>query len=397
MATALGLPGYVEGMTGDKSLSKAVNRGLLLDLVRRGPTSRATLAKESGLNKATVSAQIAELIGLGIVRETGIGDSGLGRKPIMLEIDAPAAYSLGVSIMTTTLHAVVMDAAGAIVRDETTALSDASPAAATKELAALIEKYRKEFSYSIFGLVGAGIAVPGAVEKESELVIRSAKLDWTAVDLRRALTEAYGGRIHVGNDATLATIAERELYAPEAQDLVCVFIDEGIGSGAYINGAIHYGHNGRFGEVGHMTIVHGGRRCPCGNFGCWDYYGSEIALREAIGAVRRSPPPDQAETLALAAELPDWCAPVFEDFVAYLTSGVASLVNAFAPSVLVVNCAVLEASPKLFGRLKDGLEDRAMAHFPLCELRLSSLGRTAPALGAAMAIQRKFFNDLVVS
>lgn len=397
MAIDLGLPGYVEGMTGDKSLSKAVNRGLLLDLVRRGPTSRAALAKESGLNKATVSAQIAELIGLGIVRETGTGDSGLGRKPIMLEIDAPAAYSLGLSIMTTTLHAVVMDAEGSIVRDEISPLPDASPAAATRELAALIEKYRKEFAYSAFGLIGAGIAVPGAVEKESELVIRSAKLDWTAVDIRKSLAESYGGRLHIGNDATLATIAERELYAPEARDLVCVFIDEGIGSGAYINGAIHYGHNGRFGEVGHMTIVHGGKRCPCGNFGCWDYYGSEIALREALGVLRGGNPPDPAETLRLAAELPDWCVPAFGDFIGYLTSGVASLVNAFAPSVLVVNCAVLEASPKLFGRLKEGLEDRAMAHFPLCELRLSTLGRTAPALGAAMAVQRKFFNDLVVS
>lgn len=397
MSIDLGLPPYVGRMTGDRSLSKAVNRGILLDLVRSGATSRAALAKESGLNKATVSSQIAELIGLGVVRETGTGDSDLGRKPIMLEIDATSGYSLGLSLSTGTLHAIAIDAAGTIVRDESLPLPDHRPEAAAQTISRAIDRFQRDCASARYGLIGVGIAVPGAVEKETELVIRSAKLDWTAVDLRRSLAESFPGRLHIGNDATLGTIAERELYAPEARDLVCVFVDEGIGSGAYVNGTIHYGHDGRFGEVGHMTLVHGGRRCPCGNFGCWDLYGSALALREAVGRARGRTIPDEEETLALAETLPSWCAPAFDDFVSYLTSGVASLVNAFAPSVLIVNCPVLQASPALFSRLQEGLQDRAMAHFPLCELRLSALGRRAPALGAAMAVQEQFYREIAVS
>lgn len=397
MEIDLGLPAYVGKMTGDKSLSKAVNRGLLLDLVRKGgETSRAALAKASGLNKATVSSQIGELIAMGIVRETGMGDSGLGRKPILLRIAPEAGRALGLSIATGALHAVALDAAGGIVREEAVPLPDKAPPAAARAVAEVVARYASEAAGSRYGLVGVGIAVPGAVEKDTELVVRSAKLDWTAVDLRGALAASWPGRLHVGNDSTLATIAERELYASDARDLVCVVIDEGIGSGAYVNGTIHYGHNGRFGEVGHMTIQHGGKRCPCGNYGCWDLYGSELALREAIGRARGGPVPDQEETLALAAALPSWCEPAFDDFVGYLTSGVSSLVNAFAPSVVVVNCAVLEAAPRLFERLREGVLDRAMAHFPVCELRLSALGRSAPALGAAMAVQEMFYRNLVL-
>ncbi len=410
--TELGIPACADGRTGDKSLSKVVNRALLLDLLRKGGSaSRASLAKASGLTKVTVSSQVAELIGLGIVRETGAGPSELGRKPVMLEIDASAGYALGVSITTESLHTVATDATGRILRDERLPLSDPSPDRVAEAIVASVKAARKRYARSRYGLFGVGIAVPGAVERQTGRVVRSAKLDWTDVELKRAVGKRYDGILHVGNDATLATIAEREMHAPDADDFVCLLIDEGIGSGAYINGAIHYGHNGQFGEVGHMTIKHGGPRCPCGNFGCWDLYGSELALRQAIGTARpidaarpsdASRPadaagvPDLDETLALAADPPAWCRPAFVDFVDYVTTGVVSIVNSMAPTTMSINCAVLAAAPALFEAIKAGVADRAMAHVSACELRISSLGKSAPAAGACMAVSQRFFEALVL-
>ncbi|MBU0928284.1 MAG: ROK family protein [Spirochaetes bacterium] len=392
-----GIPPYVDGRTGDKNLSKVVNRALLLDLLRaRSGASRASLAKESGLTKVTVSSQVAELIALGIVKETGAGASDLGRKPVMLEIDGAAGYALGVSIATDRLHAVTMDAAGATVRDEDCPLPDASPESVVGAIASVVRAAKKKYRQSRFGLFGVGIAVPGAVERETGRVVRSAKLDWSDVPLKKAVARHFDGILRVGNDATLATIAERELYAPGADDFVCLLIDEGIGSGAYINGAIHYGHNGQFGEVGHMTIVHGGPRCPCGNEGCWDLYGSELALRQALGAARSGPVPDAAEAIALAGARPAWAEGSFRDFVDYLTTGVVSVVNSMAPTTLAINSAILAASPAMFEALKAAVADRAMSHVSACELRLSSLGKAAPAVGACMAAAERFFEGLVL-
>jgi len=407
--TELGIPACADGRTGDKSLSKVVNRALLLDLLRKGGSaSRASLAKASGLNKVTVSSQVAELIDIGIVMETGAGPSELGRKPVMLEIDASAGYALGVSITTESLHTVVMDATGRIQRDERQPLPDPSPDRVAEAVVASIKAAKKRYSRSRYGLFGVGIAVPGAVERQTGRVVRSAKLDWTDVELKQAVGKRYDGILHVGNDATLATIAEREMHAPDADDFVCLLIDEGIGSGAYINGAIHYGHNGQFGEVGHMTINHGGPRCPCGNFGCWDLYGSELALRQAVGRMRpagASRPvgapdaagvPDLEETLALAADPPAWCRAAFDDFVGYVTTGVVSIVNSMAPTTLSINCAVLAAAPALFEAIKAAVADRAMAHVSACERRISSLGKSAPAAGACMAVSQRFFEGLVL-
>jgi predicted NBD/HSP70 family sugar kinase len=392
-----GIPAYVNGRTGDKDLSRVVNRALLLNLLRRnGSVSRASLAKESGLTKVTVSSQVADLIKLGVVKETGIGASELGRKPVMLEVDGEAGMALGISISTGSLHVVTMNLAGKTERDESLPIEDHTPEGVSAAIMAVVQKAKRRAKQSRFGLYGIGIAVPGAVERGTGRVVRSAKLNWTNVPFRENLARLYRGILHVGNDAALATIAERQLHDPEVDDFVCLLIDEGIGSGAYINGAIHYGHNGQYGEVGHMTIVHGGPQCPCGNRGCWDLYGSELALRQALGAARKGPAPDEEELLALAAAPPAWSRKAFDDFIGYLTSGVVSVINSTAPSTMAINSGVLAASPGMFEALKAGVADRAMAHMSRCDIRLSSLGKAAAAIGAAMAATDSFYERLVL-
>jgi predicted NBD/HSP70 family sugar kinase len=401
------LPSYLKGMTGDRNLSKALNRSILLDFLRqqsgpfgRGRTgdtavgySRAALAKKSGLNKATVSSQIAELIEMGIVRETGMGDFGLGRKPVMLEIDGRAGYVLGISITSESIHGITMNLAGDIIGDDLFPLQGAAPNQIVKHIQRIIPLVEKRLPPSRYGLFGLGIAVPGVVDINDEHVVRSAKLNWTNVPLRDIVAGKFKGILHIGNDATLATVAERELFGQKIQDLLCLLIDEGIGSGAYINGSIYYGHDGKFGEVGHMTIVHGGKPCPCGNIGCWDLYGTELALRQSLAG--KGPIPSIEHMLTLAEELPASRQKAFHAFVGYITTGLVGLINAFAPEAVIINSAVLNVSPLLFDELKKEVAGRTMTKNPECEIRLSSLGKAAPAMGACVAVQERFFQELM--
>ncbi len=393
----MGLPSYVEGMTGDKSLSKAVNRGLLLNILREeGSISRASLAKKSGLNKATVSSQIGELIEMGIVRETGTGQSGLGRKPVMLEIAGNAGYTLGISIISESLHVTAMDLSQKIVIENLVPVTEVAPEKIFQLILRVIRKIEKKLPPSFYGLTGVGIAIPGVVDREGEKVILSARFNWTNVSLRNRIEKKYKGILHIGNDATLATVAEREYYNRESQDLICVLIDEGIGSGAYINGSVHYGYSGKFGEVGHMTIAYNGSRCPCGNYGCWDWLGSEAALRKNLAKAGDGKIPSQERMLQLAAERPAWSKPVFDHFIDYSAAGVVSLINAFGPSSVVINSDVLRASEELYANFKKGVEERTMNRSPECEIKLSTFGKTAPSIGACIAVMEKFYHTLVL-
>ena len=204
----LRIPQYLDGRTGDKTLSKAVNRALLLNVLRkRGASSRASLAKMSGLHKVTVSSQIAELIELGIVKETGTGESELGRKPIMLEIAGESGYALGISISTACLVVVAMDLAGKTDYREFIPLEAYSPEAVLEAILSIIRKAKRRYRKSKFGLFGMGIAVPGAIDRSTGRVAFSAKLEWKNVPFRENLSKHFGGILHIGNDATLATIA----------------------------------------------------------------------------------------------------------------------------------------------------------------------------------------------
>jgi predicted NBD/HSP70 family sugar kinase len=400
---AIDLPSYLKGKTGDKYLSKALNRSILLDLLRQkggvsagGRTtgcSRAALAKKSGLNKATVSSQVAELIEMGIVRETGMGDAWLGRKPVMLEIDGSAGSVLGISITSESIHGITMDLAGNIIGDDLFPLKTTASAQVVKHIQHIIVSTEKRLPPSRYGLFGLGIAVPGVVNKNDEPVICSAKLNWTNVPLKDRVAETFKGLLYIGNNAALAALAERELFEPESQDLLCLLINEGIGSGAYINGTIYHGHDGKFGEVGHMTIVHGGKRCSCGNTGCWDLYGTELALRQSLS--RDGLIPSLETVLTLAKELSPSCRKAFHNFVEYITTGLVSLINIFAPETVIINSAVLAVSPGLFEKLKKETAERTMTRKAECEIRLSSLGETAPAIGACAAVQEQFFHKLV--
>jgi predicted NBD/HSP70 family sugar kinase len=393
----LGIPKYLDGRNGDKAFSKAINRARLLDILRgRGEASRAFLARDSGLNKATVSSQIGELIDLGIVREIGTCESSMGRRPVMIEIDGSTGYALGISVSTASLHVVVCNVAGAVASDETLPLTDHTPEAVAAAIKTVIKSIRRRYGKARFGLYGVGIAVPGTVDRSTGTVVRSAKLGWENAPLGKFLEGGSFPGLSVGNDAMLACIAEHELFAPEVEDFVCLLVDEGIGSGAYLNGSPYFGSNGQFGEVGHMTIVQGGERCPCGNIGCWDLYGSELSLRQALGAARAGAAPASEELTALATDLPAWSRKTFSRFVNCHISGVTSIVNAMAPSVVVVNSSVFSASPEMFERLKAGVAARALSRSDACDIRLSSLCKTAPAIGAALAVTDRFFEDLVL-
>ena len=85
----------------DQSFMKAMNRSIGLDLLRfHSPISRTQISQISGLNKASVTLLIGELIDDGYAVEVGKGHShGGGRRPIMLKFNADSGHAIGVDLV----------------------------------------------------------------------------------------------------------------------------------------------------------------------------------------------------------------------------------------------------------------------------------------------------------
>jgi predicted NBD/HSP70 family sugar kinase len=380
-----------EPMTGDSSLLKALNKSTLLRLIRRhAPISRAELAKRTHLTRATVSALVEELIGERLVAETGIGASSGGRKPVLLQIDAEAGYVIGLDLRRTDVLAVVADLRGNARRELRRKLDAPSdPARTLAQLIALTRELQAALPDSPLGVVGVGLGIAGLVAFPSGRILFVPAHDWRLLDWRQPLEQALGIPVIIENEANLAALAEHDIGAAQhATELLYVSVSAGIGAGYIVGGELYRGAGGYAGEVGHTTIELNGRRCPCGNRGCWETYASEQALAESLGL---SYEPHAGEAILAGAEQGDpHVLEALERTASYLGIGIGNMIHALNPQMIVVGGAISRYCRWLQPKLEATIRER----FPFipsfaAPIRFSELGETATAQGAIAYVLRE--------
>ncbi len=138
-----------------------INRQIVLNYVReREPISRAEIARETDLQRSTISAIVEDLKTEGLVEEVGEGESTGGRRPTLLKLRAKETIAIGVAITPTRTTVATSDLAGRVVEQQEF-LTDPDP---DKTLADVINLVR-EFSARNKGLIeGVGVSLPGLVD-----------------------------------------------------------------------------------------------------------------------------------------------------------------------------------------------------------------------------------------
>jgi glucokinase len=129
-------------------------------------------------------------------------------------------------------------------------------------------------------LAGVGVGSPGDTNEETGVVAGARNLPgWEGTfPLGEALAKAFGTEVRVGNDVDVATNAEFELGAGKPyKTILGVFWGTGVGGGLILDGKRWIGR-GAAGEIGHMVVVIGGARCPCGRKGCMEAYAGRGAM-----------------------------------------------------------------------------------------------------------------------
>ena len=129
-------------------------------------------------------------------------------------------------------------------------------------------------------LEGVGVGSPGVVDDKAGTVASARNLpSWEeAYPLRDALAEALGTGVRLGNDVQVATDAEFALGSAQPyKSILGVFWGTGVGGGIVLNGKPWVGRSAA-GEIGHVVVRMGGRRCPCGRRGCMEAYAGRLSL-----------------------------------------------------------------------------------------------------------------------
>jgi glucokinase len=208
-----------------------------------------------------------------------------------------------------------------------------------------------------------GVGVAGQIDAATGTVRFAPNLGWRNVPLRAELERTLRLPVVVVNDVRAATFGEWAHGAGKGvNNLVCLFVGTGIGGGVVSGGQLLEGSGNAAGELGHMTIVAGGRPCHCPNRGCLEAYAGGWAITERAQDAIRADPHSGVAAVALAGSVEQITTAVIaqaykaEDSFArhliaetgqYLAAGVVGIVNAFNPSVLIFGGGVIEGLPEL--------------------------------------------------
>jgi glucokinase len=130
-----------------------------------------------------------------------------------------------------------------------------------------------------YELAGIGIGAPDA-NFHRGTIEHAPNLAWKGiVPLADLVRKQINVPVVVTNDANAAAMGEMIFGgAKKMKDFIVLTLGTGLGSGIVIDGKMVYGHTGFAGELGHMTVVPGGRECGCGRKGCFEAYGSATGL-----------------------------------------------------------------------------------------------------------------------
>jgi glucokinase len=222
--------------------------------------------------------------------------------------------------------------------------------------------------------LGIGIGSPGPLNRETGVVIFTPNLGWRDFPLRDRVQDAVRLPATLDNDANCATLGEWWLGAARgARHVVGLTLGTGIGGGLILDGRLYHGISDVAGELGHMTIDSNGRRCGCGNYGCLEAYASGTAIamraREAVAGGEPSTLPQlvegdlskitAAQVYGAAKDGDALAVEVVRETARFLGIGVANLLNAFNPEVVVLAGGVTQAGDALFEPMRAEVRRRA--------------------------------------
>jgi glucokinase len=228
-------------------------------------------------------------------------------------------------------------------------------------------------------------------------------LPWQGEPLRELLEDRLGCPVALDNDANCAARAEAHHGAARgAASALMITMGTGIGGAVLLDGRVLRGANGMAGEFGHMQVVPDGQACECGKKGCWEQYSSGNALvRNARVLMAEQPSvldemsggnPERVTgpMVTSAAEEGDLVArAAFATVGEWLGVGVANLVAAFDPDVVVIGGGVSAAGDKLLDPARSALQRTLVgaAHRVVPDLVAAQLGPQAGMIGAALLVR----------
>lgn len=383
---------------------------LVLAGVRAGGLrTRPELVRQLGLGRNVVSQRVAELIELGLLQDGSMAPSTGGRPSRQLRFRSAAGCLLVAELGATHLQAAVTDLDGDVLVQRAEALDvSAGPEATLDRVEQLFDEVLAARTAPVVPLWGVGVGLPGPVEfSRGRPIVPPIMPGWDGYPVRDRLATRYAVPAWVDNDANVLALGElRAGIGRGEQDLIYVKVGTGIGAGLISGNRLHRGAQGAAGDIGHVSVRDDDAvLCRCGNTGCLEALAGGFAIvRDGLAAARDGRSTALADALASNGGL------TVEDVARAAARGdqasltlltragrlvgqtLATLVNFYNPSLIVVGGQVSAADEAFLGELRRTVHGRSTALATRAlRIKTSPLGDRAGLLGAAFLVADELF------
>lgn len=313
-------------------------------------------------------------------------------------------YYLGVDLGGTNI------AVGLVTEDGKIIASDSTPTLAEREypeivadMAKVCKKVVADAGIDMSEVASIGIGSPGSIDSENGIVLYANNLKFNKAPIAQELRKHIDLPVNIENDANAAAYGEYVANGNGANDFVFITLGTGVGGGIIIDKKLYKGFNGIGGELGHITLVHGGKMCSCGNPGCWEAYASVTALiSQTKEAIAKNPDSLMAKiaeengevngrTAFNAAKAGDAAGQaVVDQYRDYIASGLVSIINIFQPERIVIGGGISREGEYLMAPIRDYCDKYAYNKLlKKTEIQVATLYNDAGIIGAALAARKK--------
>lgn len=312
-------------------------------------------------------------------------------------------FRIGVDIGGTNIKIALVDDKGKIVYSNTTPTrAEMGYEYTINNIKQAIKDLMHETKADKTTIEAIGFGFPGQIDyKEGIVRILPNIPGWVDVPVKKIIEDEFHIPTFLDNDVRCAALGELNYGAGKGcQNLVCITVGTGIGSGIILNGKIVRGASNAAGEIGHIKMtMEDGPLCGCGDYGCFEAYASGPSivamakeyLKGGKSAKFRELATEELSPyiVAQAALQGDVVAKqIYKKIGEIIGLGLTSVINLLNPEKIIIGGGVADAGDILLDPIKEVIANRAMPiQREAVQIVHAQLANTAGVIGASLLVE----------
>lgn len=261
----------------------------------------------------------------------------------------------------------------------------------------LLKRIKKEIDKlkKIYIITGIGISATGQVNYEKGTISAATNLipGWVGTNIKKYFIDQYNLPVEVENDVN--AVALGEMWKGNGKDLtnfISIALGTGIGGGIILNKSLFRGSHYSAGEFGHLKIKSNGRKCKCGDFGCYEAHSSTLSLVSILKDTTGDDTLTGKDIFRLEKNGEEPYKSLVSEWVSDIGDGIKNIIVSFDPEAIIIGGGVSAQGDYLIDKIRKDLKEKLQENFyENLDLRTATLENDAGMLGVLYLINQNIF------